>query len=413
MPLDFSLKKTLSRFLIAALCGAALGGSAAPFSGQISGWRGDGSGHFENATPPIDWDGESGKNILWKTKVGLSKFSSPALVQDRVLVVAEPARLICLDATRGKILWERTNGFADLPTPTEPKQLRNEQPNTTPTPISDGQLVYVVFGSGIIACYDLLGQRQWIQYLEAGPGLDFGRSSSPALSGGKLLVSIHHLFALDVKTGRVLWKNEKVLERYGTPLATKIAGVEILVTPSGQIVRLDDGALIFTATDLNFASPIVSDSAAYFIGTSASAVSLSKANAERVGKSLWKTDLDGSYYASPIYAGGLLYTASNEGNFSIINAADGKVVVTRELGIGSASGRPDLPNANIYSSLALAGPYLFLSNDIGDTLVLEPGKDYKELKHNHLGEGFSGAPVFAGGRMYLRTKERLYCIGQK
>jgi outer membrane protein assembly factor BamB len=413
MPLDFNLRKTLSRFLIAALSGAALGGSAAPFSGQISGWRGDGSGRFENAKPPIEWDGESGKNILWKTKVGLSKFSSLALLQDRIFVVAEPARLICLDAIKGDILWERTNGFADLPIPTEPKQPKNEQPNTTPTPISDGQFVYVVFGSGIIACYDLAGQRQWIQYLEAWPGLDFGRSSSPALSGSKLLVSIHHLFALDVKTGRVLWKDEKVLERYGTPVVTKVAGVELLVTPSGQIVRLDDGTLISTATELNFASPVTSESTAYFIGTSASAVSLSKATADVVGKSLWKTDLEGSYYASPVQAGGLLYTASNEGNFLIINAADGKVVVTRELAIGSASGRPDLLNANIYPSLALAGSYIFLSNDIGDTLVLESGKDYKEVNHNLLGEGFSGAPVFAGGKMYLRTKERLYCIGQK
>jgi len=109
----------------------------------------------------------------------------------------------------------------------------------------------------------------------------------------------------------------------------------------------------------------------------------------------------------------LLYTASNEGNFLIINAADGKTLATKELQSGSAAGRPDFPNANIYPSLTLAGKYAFLSNDIGETLVLGLGKEYQEIKRNQLGEGFSGSPVFAGTRMYVRTKERLYCIGVK
>ncbi len=384
------------------------------------GWRGDGSGRFPDATPPIEWDGETGKNILWKTKVGLSKFSSPVFVNGKILVVAEPAQLVCVDAESGKVLWSRTNGFAELPVKAEPKPARGEQGNTTPTPVSDGQFAYAAFGSGIVASYDLEGRRRWIQYLDAPPGLEYGRSCSPVIVGDKLLVSVHHLFALDTKTGRIIWKNETVLERYGTPLARRFAGVDILLSPSGQIVRVSDGRELSGVLDndrsqaaLQFASPVSHESVAYFIGTIASAISLSPAGGDLAIQNLWKTDLEGSYYASPVYDRGFLYTASNEGNFLVINAADGATVATRELEIGSAGGRPDLPNANIYPSLALAGKYLFLSNDNGDTLVLEPGKEYMEIKRNNLGEGFSGAPVFAGTRMYIRAKERLYCVGTK
>jgi outer membrane protein assembly factor BamB len=130
-------------------------------------------------------------------------------------------------------------------------------------------------------------------------------------------------------------------------------------------------------------------------------------------KSTWRTELEGSFFASPVCEDGLLYTASNDGNFLIMDAVDGRTVATQELPIGSAGGRPDRANANIYPSLALAGKYLFLSNDVGETLVLGLGRAYKEIRRNHLGEGFSGCPVFAGTRMYVRARNRLYCIGVK
>lgn len=403
-----------SLILVCLVCSPAAFGIAgeAP-AGPISGWRGDGSGRFPEATPPIEWDGETGKNILWKTKVGLSKFSSPAVVKDKIFVVAEPAQLLCLDAADGKILWTRANGFADLPVKVEEKPALGQQGNTTPTPVSDGRFVYAAFGSGIVACYDLEGARQWIQFLEAPPGLDFGRSSSPALLGDLLLVSVHHLFALEAKTGKVVWKNESVTERYGTPIAARLGGVALGLTPSGQIVRVADGRECFTATELQYASPVVQGSVAYFVGTSSSAVTISANGGEVAFKAIWKTDLEGSYYASPVYDQGLLYTASNEGVLLILDATDGRIVASKELPISSGAGRPNQPNANIYPSLALAGKYVFVSNDMGDTLVLESGREGKEVRRNNLGEGFSGAPVFAGSRMYVRAKERLYCVGVK
>ena len=59
-------------------------------------------------------------------------------------------------------------------------------------------------------------------------------------------MTLSHLLALDPRTGRELWENKSVPESYGTPLAAKLEGIDVLVMPSGQLVRLADGRLLAT-----------------------------------------------------------------------------------------------------------------------------------------------------------------------
>src|SRR4051794_28196885 len=77
------------------------------------GWRGDGSGRYPSATPPLEWS--ETKNVRWKTAIGPNRYSSPIVVGDRVFVTADPARLVCVNADDGRILWVKSNDFADLP----------------------------------------------------------------------------------------------------------------------------------------------------------------------------------------------------------------------------------------------------------------------------------------------------------
>jgi hypothetical protein len=64
-----------------------------------------------------------------------------------------------------------------------------------------------------------------------------------------------------------------------------------------------------------------------------------------------------------------------------------------------------------YPSIALAGERLFVSSDTGKTIVLELGKELKQVAANTL-EPFRSTPVFEGARMYVRTTNHLICIGQ-
>ncbi|MGD0091372.1 MAG: PQQ-binding-like beta-propeller repeat protein, partial [Planctomycetota bacterium] len=332
----------------------------------------------------------------------------------KVFVRADPAQLVCVDAQTGKILWQQADTFADLPAKVEPQPAKGSPGNTTSTPVCDGQFVYVSYGCGLVACHDMQGQRQWIQYLKHEYVPQYGRAASPVLVGGKLLVSLGCLTALDAKTGKLVWKNEDVAETYGTPLAVQLAGVDAVLAPSGSLVRVADGGIVATYKELKYTTPLVHESTAYMVDTTTCALALPAPAADKIVlKPLWNADLEGLFYGSGIYDNGLVFAANNEGHFYILDAKDGNTLVDKELDIPSGAGRPDLPPAEIYPSLVLAGKYLFLSNTKGDTLVLAPGREYKEVKRNHLDEGSGGTPAFAGSRIYIRGGANLYCIGEK
>jgi outer membrane protein assembly factor BamB len=390
-------------------------GNAAPADPPSlpQGFRGDGSGRYPQAAPPLEWG--DAKNILWSTKIGPNKYSSPIVVGGRIFLVADPAWLFCVDAADGKILWKKSNDFADLPDKVEGKRPPGDAGNTTPTPVSDGRFVYVVFGTGIVACYDVNGERHWIRHFNLKPAQEYGRASSPILAGGKLLITLSCLLALDPKTGGEVWKNKGVPESYGTPVVASIGGVDVAVMPSGQIVRLKDGTIL--AADLGglkFASPIVQDGTVFLMQAGSSAQRFTPAAPDRWdAKQVWDQELEATFYASALCDEGLIYAVSNEGNFYILDSKDGKILATRELDMLTRRDRPELPAANMYPSLALAGNRLYVFNDLGDALVLEPGREFRELKRNHLGEGHGGVPAFDGERLYLRSGQNLYCIGLK
>ncbi len=396
------------------LAGVRLAHGADPGTARTVGWRNDGSGHYPLATPPLEWSAT--KNILWKTRIGPNKYSSPIVVGRRIFLVADPAQLLCVNADDGKLLWQKSNDYADLPEKYELRHSLGDAGNTTPTPVSDGQFVYVVFGTGIVACYDLNGARQWIQHFDLKIATEYGRAASPVLAGGRLMVTLSYLMALDTRTGRVAWKNAAVPESYGTPVVARVAGVEVLVMPSGQIVRAADGTLL--ASDLGglkFASPIIRDNTVYLIQTGSSAKQLSGGAGDKWAvKQLWDQELEGTFYASAIWHRGLIYGIANEYMFSILDTETGKLLVTRDLVFPEANARPaSAPIPNMYASLVIAGKHLFMSNDQGDTLVLEPGREFKEVRRNHLGEGHGGAPAFDDRHIYLRSGLDLYCIGEK
>jgi outer membrane protein assembly factor BamB len=377
----------------------------------VCGWRGDGTGRFPDANPPVEWAEK--KNVLWTVEAGPNRYSSPIGIGGKLFVVAEPALLVCVDAKDGKTLWSKENGFDQLPAKIEALEAHGDPGNTTPTPVTDGERVYVSFGVGIVACYDLNGNRQWIQAVEAEGGLAEGRSASPVLAGGRLIVSLGCLMALDKKTGKRMWKQDAAPEGYGTPVVAKIGGADVLVTPSGCAVSAADGrVLVEEMGSTTFASPVVQGDKAYFVGSGAECWQLAKASDGKFSaKKLWEnTDLAGTFYASPVVAGGFLYAVSDEGTLFAIDATSGKTVLNKELDIASASGR--VGQSSIYSSPCAAGKYIFVFNRSGDALVIEPGKEYKEIRHNQLADGTSGCAWFAGSRLYLRCGESLVCVGK-
>ncbi len=431
-----------------------------------TGWRGDETGRYPDARPPQTWSKES--NVVWKTKLPGWSNASPLILGDRLYVCAEPATLVCVSLTNGAILWTRPNTYLDVlpasevekakadrakaeeltskmkPLRDETRRLGNELKKTpdsaelkakaetvksqlaaldaelktfatyadpathdvngfsSPTPTTDGTSLYAVFGNGVAACYDRDGNRKWARFIEK-PTQGWGHSASPVFVDGKLVVHILKLTALDPSNGSTIWQTDSA-PGWGSEVQARIGTVAIVITPSGDFVRVSDGRkLAAKVSPLTYCAPVVSDGIAYFIQNGGKAVRLpATAGDAFTPEVLWETKpANERYYASPVVHDGLIYAVNQKSVWSAIDAASGKVVYEKKLELGGTC----------YPSVTLAGGLLFVSSDNGKTVVVQPGREYKELAHNSL-EPFRSCPVFIGTRLYVRGLEHLWCLGK-
>jgi len=376
--------------------------------GPPAGWRGDGSGKFPSANPVTRW--KPGENVRWKSRVGAGH-SSPIVAGRRLLITSEPDLLVCLDVETGRELWRKAHQLAAVSAEAAAKGERHSSRygDANPTAISDGKRVWIFLGTGLVACHDLDGRNRWMNWYDLRRTTSYGRTASPVLVADRLLVHFGPLVCLDAATGRVLWKNGEARASYGTPALANIGGVDVAVTPRGHVVRVSDGKIL--AADLGncmYTSPVVQDRVAYFIEGSMSAVQLPERAGERIEcRELWWSELEGEFFASPLVQGGRVYTADRAGRYYVIDAGTGKVILNRKLEFSQgASG------ASVYPSLCLTEKNLLVSNDAGETIILEPGDQGLAVGFGSLPAGSGGTPAFSGRWMFTRGGEFLYCLGR-
>lgn len=128
------------------------------------------------------------------------------------------------------------------------------------TPVSDGEYVYVVFGQGQMAAYDLDGKRVWAfrqdEFTEYRGVEDF---PSPLLYRDVLIVRGQKqngmLIGLDRRTGKPLWQwARKPYHTHGSFATSKVmelpgpdgTGVVAVVVSLGAVIRATDGKVLGT-----------------------------------------------------------------------------------------------------------------------------------------------------------------------
>lgn len=314
------------------------------------------------------------------------------------------------------------------------------------TPTSDGQHVCVFFTTGVAACYDLDGRRQWIAR-GSGGGSEHGNFASPLLAGNRLVVWANELRAYEVDSGKLAWTNAaKAFNTYGSLLRVESGGELVAGFQWGFFARVRDGQPVWDKGAFGDAvsTPIVEGDTIFAHG------GYPKFNDKTKGlkafkipattdsgkltvayelKEQWADDelpvdkqknpFDRGYVASPLYFEGLVYQLTQGGGLVVHEAATGAVVYRKALPLRP---RTQYWNwAGCSASPTLAGKYLYVMDNQGTTLVLQPGREYREVARNFLAESRDGkeqaqllaTPIFEGARMYYRTPGHLCCIGEK
>ena len=278
---------------------------------------------------------------------------------------------------------------------------------TTATQITDGRLVWTVFGNRVATCFDMEGKRKWSRVLPDNPQMMWGHSASPLLIAGRLIVPIEDIVALDPETGKELWRTSYG-QTWGSPVRAEIDGKPLILMANGRMVRPRDGKVIGRLSPLERSSPVVVGSTAFYIGQRAEAFPLPerldpKAKKRLRPKALWESSPPGGgFSSSPVVHDGLIYCVATRGILSVLDTKTGKSIYTRRLNLG---------NGPVWPSLLHAGDHVYVSNRDGNTVVFKTGRKYQEVARNHL-EEFISTPVVRRNRIYIRTYGHLYAIGE-
>ena len=405
--------------LICLLCGLVPGSRAADWVC----WRGpDGLGVSAEKNLPVQWSKE--KNIAWKLEVPGRGASSPIVVADRVYLTTQTPdtglHVLAIDRERGELLWDREIGRGKL-------HANNLHNMATPTPVSDGERVWALFGTGDIVCLDRAGKVLWQRNLVKEYGeykTNHGYGTSPMLLDGRLFIACMHqgpsyLLALDAQTGKNLWKKERSLEpkdeaqdSYSSPLFLRVDGRAQVVLAGAESVNAYDpaaGEQIWICGGLKvphpygrtISGPTAGDGVVVAIASGFQnrgfAVGL---KAGGTGESrLWTCNKFSPDCPTPVAYQGNLFFIRDDGMASCL-----------DLKTGEPHWQERLFSANVkVSPVAGDGKIYFVSGQ-GNCAVVRAAAKFEVLATNELNEAALSTPAISHGRLFVRTERQLYCV---
>ena len=415
--------------LLALLAGAAV--AAVPVSAENwPNWRGPTRDGVSSETGlPVEWDTQ--RNIAWKLEMPAWSGSTPVIWNERIFInVAvddDNIELWALDRTDGAVLWQRhlSDGNRRL----------QKQNMSSPSPVTDGESVWVMTGTGILTAFDFEGNQLWrrdIQESYGRFGLNWGYASSPLLHAGALYVPVLHgmrtddpsyLLRIDAATGDTVWRVERPTQArrespdsYITPALLRYDGVTEIVVTGGDAVTGHDpetGEELWRADGLNprreghyriVASPVVHDGVIYAPTRIRPMLALRPGGRGDVLEThvLWRTD-DGPDVPTPVSDGEYLYVVNDRGIVFVMDAKTGEPVYGPErLRRGTYSASPVLADGKIY-----------VTNEDGVTSVFRDGPEFELMAENDFDDYCLSSPAISDGQIFIRTTGYLYAIGER
>jgi outer membrane protein assembly factor BamB len=332
-------------------------------------------------------------------------------------------KVYCIDLAGGAVLWQQ---MAHQGIPAKPHHIKNTLASETPA--TDGERLYVLFGSVGLFCYDLDGKLLWTHRIEPRETrYGWGTSMSPVVFGDRVYFADDNeekstLFALDKRTGRVIWqiaRDEKT--NYSTPFVWEnprrtelvisginwvtsydLEGKELWKIKGKSILAIPTPFEQFGLLYVTSGHVLWGENRIYAIHPGATG-DISPIEGKPTNPSIaWYRKI-GPYHPTPLIIGDDLYMLFDRGFLACFNAKTGKIIYDKKR----------IPNGRAITSSpwSYAGK-LFCLNEDGMTFAIQPGPKFAVLYTNSLAEDdmCMATPVIVGSKLLIRSAKRLYCI---
>jgi outer membrane protein assembly factor BamB len=438
------------RILVAVLT-ISLSGPLVSAVDQWPQFRGPQStGVADDPALPETWSAT--RNVVWKTEIPGSGWSSPVVWGDRIFLtsvistVAPEApkkglyfggnregiptdehrwMVYAVDWKTGKIVWERE---VHRGSPRSSHHLKNTY--ASETPVTDGERVYAYFGNLGLFVFDMEGKPVWSQHW--GPfrtRYGWGTAASPVLHKERVYVVNDNddqsfLAALDKRTGKQIWRVARdEASNWSTPFIWENGQrTEIITTGTRKVRAYDlDGKVLWELGGMSsiviptpfaqhgllfLASGYVGDNVRPVFAVRPSARGDISLKESETGNEYiaWYQRQAGPYNPSPLVYGDFYYTLLDRGMMTCHEARTGREIYGKQ--------RMD-PETTAFtaSPWAYNGKIFALSED-GDTFVIQAGAEFKVLGKNPLDELSMATPAIARGSLIIRTASKLYRIAK-
>jgi len=441
--------KLLAVGLFALVCAGADGSDA-----NWPQFRGPAASGLGTGSLPMEWNGEAGKGIRWKTAIPGLGHSSPVIWGNRIFLTSavpasgearlkvglygdiapvkgEPAQsfnVYCVDRKSGRILWERVAASG------QPKIMRHpKSTHANPTPATDGKHLVAFFGSEGLYAYNLSGKLLWKKdfgVLDAGfymvPAAQWGFASSPVIPGNMVIIQADvqkdsFVAALDIDSGKELWRTPRNdVPTFGTPAVVPYKGGgadgwQVVVNGWKHIAGYDlkTGKELWSMKgmgDIPVPTPVSGDGLVVVTNAHGKGRPIFAIRDDAMGDITdskaaiaWTEPRGGNYMQTPLLDNGLAYFCFDSGVLTVYKLASGERLYQQRLG-GGTSG--------FSSSPVSADGRLYITNEEGHSYVLALGGEYKLLAENDIGETVMATPAIAGGVLYMRGGKHLFAIGK-
>jgi outer membrane protein assembly factor BamB len=373
-------------------------------------WRGPGrDGKVTGFAAPSTWPAQFTQK--WKVSVGTGADSTPALVGDKLYVLARQGAeevILSLDAATGKELWRDKY---PVPAVAGPSARDHSGPRSSPA-VANGKVVTIGV-TGIVSCLDAAtGKLLWRKDDYAGGYPVYYSGTSPLLIDGMAIVQVGApanggIVAYDLNSGEPKWKWTGDGPGYGSPIVATFAGTRQIVTLTDKnIVGVTlDGKLLWQVSypvqgmGYNAATPVIDGQKFYMSGQrrGTKAFQVEKQGDAFTAKELWSNAQLGTQFNTPVLKNGFLYGLSDNGMYFCINAATGETAWT------------DTERRRNFCSIVDAGSVLIGLTQDGTMTVFQPNeKAFTQVAAIKVVETQSYAhPILAGKRIFVRDPDSL------